>query len=159
MYATNAFFDALVKVKGYETMDIAAAAQRVQRSGPTAYAKHENIARVFASAPDRETPRGIVCRLGDPSAPAAPTTAAAELTRLSGERGILQDGGLAVSTDSARTAWAVAGWAVGRAELNGVTSVQVGDRVWTRGSDDAATTWASADQPIGATQVRVSFAR
>ena len=160
VYATNAFFDALVKVKGYETMDIAAAAQRVQRSGfPTAYAKHEGIARVFASALTGETPRGVVCRLGDPSAPSAPTTAAAELTRLSGERGILQDGGLAVSTDSARTAWAVAGWAVGRAELNAVTSVQVGDRVWTRGSDDAATTWASADQPIGATQVRVSFAR
>ena len=160
VYSTNAFFEALVKIKGYETMDIAAAAQRVQRSGfPTAYAKHENIARVFASALTGEAPRGLVCRLGDPSAPAAPTAAAAELTRLSGERGSLEGDTLVVSTATARAAWAVAGWAVGRGELNGVTSVQVGDRVWTRSRDEAATTWTGADHPIAATVVKVSFAR
>ena len=31
-YATNAFYDALVKVPGYQSLDITAAAQRVQRS-------------------------------------------------------------------------------------------------------------------------------
>ena len=50
-YATNAFYDALVKVDGYETMRITEAAQEVQRSGfPEAYADHEADARALASA-------------------------------------------------------------------------------------------------------------
>src|SRR3954447_22597751 len=41
-YATNAFYDALEKVPGYQAMDITNAAQEVQRSGyPTAYRQYE----------------------------------------------------------------------------------------------------------------------
>ena len=51
MYSINAFYDALVKVNGYETMVITDAAQRVQLSGfPGAYAQHEDYARALASA-------------------------------------------------------------------------------------------------------------
>jgi hypothetical protein len=51
VYATNAFYDALQKVDGYDTMEITAAAQEVQRSGfPDAYADHEQDGRVLASA-------------------------------------------------------------------------------------------------------------
>ena len=51
IYAINAFYDALVKVNGYETMVITDAAQRVQLSGfPGAYAQHEDYARALASA-------------------------------------------------------------------------------------------------------------
>lgn len=50
-YATNAFYDALVEVDGYETMRVTEAAQEVQRSGyPEAYAAHEGDARILASA-------------------------------------------------------------------------------------------------------------
>ena len=50
-YAINAFYDALVKVNGYETMIITDAAQKVQLSGfPGAYAQHEDYARALASA-------------------------------------------------------------------------------------------------------------
>jgi hypothetical protein len=50
-YAVNAFYDALVKVDGYEKMRITEAAQRVQRSGfPEAYADHEADGRALASA-------------------------------------------------------------------------------------------------------------
>jgi hypothetical protein len=50
-YAINAFYDALVKVEGYETMIITDAAQKVQLSGfAGAYAQHENAARALASA-------------------------------------------------------------------------------------------------------------
>ncbi|HEX4976688.1 MAG TPA: hypothetical protein VFV40_02380 [Nocardioides sp.] len=50
-YATNAFYDELVKVDGYETMRITEAAQRVQRSGfPEAYEDHAEDGRVLASA-------------------------------------------------------------------------------------------------------------
>ena len=50
-YATNAFYDALVKIDGYETMEITEAAQTVQRSAfPDAYADHEQDGRTIASA-------------------------------------------------------------------------------------------------------------
>src|SRR5688500_4703267 len=51
VYATNAFYDALQKVDGYDSMEITVAAQEVQRSGyPDAYADHEHDGRALASA-------------------------------------------------------------------------------------------------------------
>ncbi|MGF9754328.1 hypothetical protein AAII07_03945 [Microvirga sp. 0TCS3.31] len=51
VYATNAFYDALQKVDGYDSMEITVAAQEVQRSGyPDAYADHEKDGRALASA-------------------------------------------------------------------------------------------------------------
>jgi len=51
VFATNAFYDALQKVDGYDSMEITVAAQEVQRSGyPDAYADHEKDGRVLASA-------------------------------------------------------------------------------------------------------------
>ena len=50
-YATNAFYDALVKIDGYQDMEITEAAQEVQRSAfPDAYADHEQDGRTIASA-------------------------------------------------------------------------------------------------------------
>ncbi|WP_416953988.1 hypothetical protein ACNKF0_16870 [Nocardioides sp. T5] len=51
VYATNAFYDALQQVDGYDSMEITVAAQEVQRSGfPDAYADHEKDGRALASA-------------------------------------------------------------------------------------------------------------
>ena len=64
VYATNAFYDALVKVDGYESLEITVAAQAVQRSAfPGAYADHERDARVLASALTGNSPRAFSCRL------------------------------------------------------------------------------------------------
>ncbi|MET1060015.1 MAG: hypothetical protein ABWX84_10470 [Nocardioides sp.] len=50
-YSINAFYDALAKIDGYESMRITEAAQRVQRSGfPEAYQDHADDARTLASA-------------------------------------------------------------------------------------------------------------
>jgi hypothetical protein len=58
-YSANAFYDALVEVEGYESMEITDAAQAVQRSAfPDAYAQHEKDARALASALTGETPGG-----------------------------------------------------------------------------------------------------
>ena len=55
VHATNAFYDALAKVDGYEQLEITEAAQEVQRSGfPDAYADHEADARALASALTRQ---------------------------------------------------------------------------------------------------------
>lgn len=59
VYATNAFYDALVKVDDYESMRITEAAQLVQRSGfPEAYEDHAEDARALASALTGHSPDG-----------------------------------------------------------------------------------------------------
>ncbi|TWG91180.1 hypothetical protein L615_008200000030 [Nocardioides sp. J9] len=76
VYSTNAFYDALEKVDGYESMEITVAAQRVQRSAfPNAYADHEADGRALASALAGHSPATFSCDL-DGGAP----TADADLT-------------------------------------------------------------------------------
>lgn len=63
-YATNAFFDVLQDVDGYETMEITVAAQEVQRSAfPDAYADHEQDARALASALTGNSPGALSCEV------------------------------------------------------------------------------------------------
>ncbi|HEX6486106.1 MAG TPA: hypothetical protein VF012_05310 [Nocardioidaceae bacterium] len=58
-YATNAFYDELEKVDGYDEMRITEAAQAVQRSGfPEAYEDHADDARALASALTGYSPDG-----------------------------------------------------------------------------------------------------
>ncbi len=62
VYATHAFYDALVEVEGYDSMEITKAAQAVQRSAfPDAYADHEADARALASALTGNSPRAFWC--------------------------------------------------------------------------------------------------
>src|SRR5690349_23892178 len=69
VHATNAFYDALTKVDGYEQLEITVAAQEVQRSGfPDAYADHEADARALASALTGNSRQAFNCRLGDSDA-------------------------------------------------------------------------------------------
>ncbi|MEQ6903228.1 hypothetical protein [Nocardioides sp. YIM 152588] len=73
VYSTNAFYDALVKVDGYEGMEITDAAQEVQRSAfPRAYADHEQDARALASALTGYSQAAFSCDLsgGAPTADA-----------------------------------------------------------------------------------------
>src|SRR4051812_26924213 len=61
-YATNAFYDALVKIDGYEAMEITEAAQQVQRSAfPDAYADHEKDGRTIASDMSGYSPASFSC--------------------------------------------------------------------------------------------------
>lgn len=65
-YATNAFYDGLLKVENYQSMEITVAAQAVQRSAfPSAYADHEQDARTLASALTGNSPHAFSCRIGD----------------------------------------------------------------------------------------------
>ena len=50
-YSSGAFYDALVKIDGWDTGSINDVAQAVQRSGvPDGYAEHEDVSRTWASA-------------------------------------------------------------------------------------------------------------
>jgi hypothetical protein len=73
VHATNAFYDALAKVDGYENMEITVAAQHVQRSAfPDAYADHEEDGRALASSLTGFSPASFSCDL-DGGAPSADT--------------------------------------------------------------------------------------
>ena len=64
VYAAGRFYDELVKIDGYKTMDINDAAQKVQRSGfPEAYNKHETRARALASTLMGYSPSAFTCAI------------------------------------------------------------------------------------------------
>lgn len=81
-YSISAFYDALVRVDGFETMEVTVAAQEVQRSGyPEAYADHEADARVLASALTGQSRRAFQCTATDEPAAAASRLDDSGLTR------------------------------------------------------------------------------
>ena len=72
VYSTNAFYDALVDVDGYEGLEITVAAQEVQRSGfPNAYSDHELDARALASALTGNSRASFTCETDDDAEPAS----------------------------------------------------------------------------------------
>ncbi|MBP6995261.1 MAG: hypothetical protein KBB39_03865 [Phycicoccus sp.] len=157
VYATNKFYDALVQIDGYETMEITVVAQEVQRSAaPTAYAQHEPEARVLASTLAGHSPAAFGCRLE------APTEAYGEglvnaMAAQYGLTGVLTDGILTVDVQDETQAWSVAQWAVAKSQAYGVRQVTLGDRNWTRDSSSQALTWGTAASATAATTVVVSF--
>jgi hypothetical protein len=130
-YAAGKFYDALVKIKNWQTDDINDVAQKVQRSGhPEAYNDHEADARVLASALTGQSPAGFSCldRTG--------TAGDVKGLRRSSQRtfGPLDDSAdgsvLTIRADGNRRAWAYAHYAVANAASYGVTTVKIGNRTW-----------------------------
>ncbi|WP_205739734.1 hypothetical protein [Georgenia sp. SYP-B2076] len=77
VYSTNAFYDVLVTVEGWEGKAVTDAAQDVQRSAfPDAYAQHESRGRAFASALSGYSPAALTCHL-DPQSGASGDAGAA----------------------------------------------------------------------------------
>lgn len=168
VHATNAFYDALVKVDGYQDMPITEAAQAVQRSAfPDAYAQHEARARAWASALTGYSTAAVTCTLREP----AGADPASVLARVDRDLGVAATATPAGSSQAAtvtvdarglpggdaepdRLAWAVAQWAVAVAEPLGLAEVTVADRTWARSAD----TWAPTDTAVPAGQVVLRLA-
>lgn len=131
-YATDRFYDALVKVEGWQTGDINTIAQDVQRSGyPEAYRKHESNARVVASVLSGHSPAGLTCGYLTPGV-ADPAALAESLARtLGADAQVSADGTLTVTAPDEQRAWAIAHHAVANARDTGVASVALGGRRWT----------------------------
>jgi hypothetical protein len=137
-HSIGAFYDALVKVDDYETMDINDAAQLVQRSGfPQAYAQHEEYARALASSLRGYSPNEFTCQVNASSI--GSTTAVVEDVSLAfGDIEVVRDGDdarypLAPGTvdDVNARGWALAHYLVGQASTLGITEVAFDRRVWT----------------------------
>jgi hypothetical protein len=130
-YAAGKFYDALVKIKSWETDDINDVAQKVQRSGnPEAYNDHEADARVLASALTGQSPAGFSCL--DRSGTAGNVKSLRQsMQRTFGTIDDAADGSvITIRAGGGRRAWAYAHYAVANASLYGVTAVKVGDRSW-----------------------------
>ena len=157
VYATNAFYDALIKIDGYQSMEITKVAQEVQRSGsPEAYADHEQEGRVLASALAGHSPGGIGCRLDAATASTPAATLAGRLTAELGAPATVEGADVRVTGRNAQEAWAAGSWAVAHAEADGITSVTVGDRAWTRTRGDEAWSWHPADSPLAPKAVKIT---
>lgn len=158
VYATNAFYDALTKIDGWADMRITEIAQEVQRSGyPEAYADHEHQGRVISSTLAGHSPGGFTCRLDPPTKAGRPDTFTRAVAEQTGETATADGQVISVEASDERHAWAVGAWSVAQAKARNVTSVQVGDREWTRGAGASAMQWREADDPIGDSSVRVTL--
>ena len=139
VHATNAFYDALAQVPGYEAMPVTVAAQRVQRSGyPSAYAVYEADARALASALTGYSPAAFACHLAAPSGTPAPAArrAAALRRNLAPAFGAVQvsvaEGSrLQVAASSGPQGWAIASYLVSHASGLGLTRVGFDGRDWS----------------------------
>ena len=152
-YAVNAFYDALVRIPGYETMEITDAAQQVQRSAyPTAYAQHEDMGRFFASGLSGQAPEAVHCTLRSSESAGDATAVSAELDRAYG-LGSTVEGQTVVVEASGSQAWSVAHWAVANAKGLDVTQVEVAGRSWDRTERNG---WQESAAPEG--QVRITVA-
>lgn len=132
-YATNAFYDALVKVQGYEDMVVTEAAQRVQRSAyPRAYAQHEAMGRSFASALSGQTHAALDCTLRSPEQAGDPAVLLGELQAQYGSLPASASGQTLVLEAADDLAWSLAHWAVANAKGFAVVQVDVDGMSWNR---------------------------
>ncbi|WP_426996451.1 hypothetical protein [Pseudarthrobacter sp. N5] len=154
LHATNAFYDALEKIAGYDSLEITDAAQQVQRSAfPRAYAQHEGMGRAFASALTGQTPQALDCTLRSPDSAGQTGSLIDELMAAYGAVSVVADGGTVVVEASGGQAWSVAQWAVANAKELSVTQVDVEGRSWNRSSRNG---WQESGAAGGKVTVTVS---
>ncbi len=139
VYAAGKFYDALVKVKNWQSLPLTEAAQKVQRSGyPNAYARWEPRAQALADALNGSAPATLACH----DNPQPTGTAGAVTTMLTTDLGLtaIVDPSsdpsanvamLRVATGTSKQSWSVAAWAVAHASDLGIGSVQVAGQEWT----------------------------
>ena len=178
VYAAGRFYDELVKVPGYTEMAVTDAAQTVQRSAfPTAYADHEDDARVLASSLSGWSPAALTCSIrhsgyaaeqpdesgftpraqavGDEvkqwfGADTPVTTYQTAGARSTHDRGLALDIFFPIEDGAGgREGWAAAHWLVANAERLGVAVVIYDDKIWSarRGGEG----WRSYQHPSGST--------
>ncbi|MDF5755444.1 hypothetical protein [Spongiactinospora sp. TRM90649] len=141
VYATAKFFAALVKVRDYAKKPLHEAAQEVQRSADgTAYAQHEEDAKILAAAFTGRVPRALHCwypRPTDGPAPQArPDAARKELVRALGPStasGALDAEGTRISAPTSRRGWLIASWSIAHAKEYGLRRIRFDGMAWSAG--------------------------
>lgn len=152
-YSIGAFYDALVKVKGYESMVITEAAQRVQRSAyPGAYAQHEDYARALASALRGYSPAEFTCQI-NPKGSGSTAAVVSDVTGAFGDIEVTREGDAASfpltgeAADVDARGWAIAHYLVANASHLGITTVTFDRRQWDAEHSDRGWTTTSGTTP------------
>ncbi|HKU34807.1 MAG TPA: hypothetical protein VJP90_04580 [Paenarthrobacter sp.] len=154
VYAANAFYDGLVKIPGYETMEVTQAAQAVQRSAfPRAYAQHEPMGRAFASALTGHSESALSCELRMPDAAGDPAAVVNELTTAFGTQAASIEGRSVHLDVTGTQAWAIGHWAVANAKELSITQVDVAGQTWNREKRNG---WTEAAAPSDHVTITVS---
>jgi hypothetical protein len=160
-YAIGKFYDALAKVKGYESMQITEAAQRVQRSAhPGAYAQHEDYARALASALRGYSPAKFTCQI-NPSGSGSTAAVIKDVKSAFGRIDVTSDGDSASypltgkRADVKARGWTIAAYLVANASHLKVSTVTFDGLAWS--DEDSDRGWVK-DTDAGASTVRVSTA-
>lgn len=141
-YSIGKFYDVLAKVKGFETMKITEAAQKVQRSGfPGAYAQHEADSRALASALRGYSPAAFTCQIN----PQGNASTEVVVENVQDAFGVIESG---QDRDDARfpltgkpadvkaRGWAIAHYLVGNASHLGITTVSFQKKQWSAERSD-----------------------
>ncbi|HSU70956.1 MAG TPA: hypothetical protein VLI70_05815 [Micrococcaceae bacterium] len=137
VYATNAFYDGLIKVGDYESLPITEAAQQVQRSAyPQAYAQREAQGKAFASALAGLSPAALSCTLDTPTAAGNPGAVVSKLEMGYGPVRTTTAGSSVGIEASGTAGWSYAQWAVANAAALNITAVSFDGEQWVR-SDNA----------------------
>ena len=124
-YAASAFFKALGRIHGWQTMSITAAAQAVQHSdAPDAYASWEPLARALAITTTGESPAGLACEFSPTRSNSPPPSPIPALTQQLGRSQLAAPG-------SSKRGWIIVSWLVGHAEQYRITKVEFAGRAWT----------------------------
>ncbi|MFG3283110.1 hypothetical protein [Streptomyces sp. NPDC048111] len=164
VYAAGKFYQHLAEVPGYSRLPLTEAAQRVQRSAfPQAYAKHEPDATVLMAALTGREPAGLTCTVARSVRPGDPVRVREDLTKAFGAgvvpaqqpAGAGQDVAVPVRAAGPSGAagggpgqrgWALAHWAVARAETLHIARVSYAGRTWS--ADDSDEGWTA--DPVSA---------
>jgi hypothetical protein len=149
-YATKKFYDALLKVKGWQNLPVEQAAQAVQKSADgSLYARWDDRSRILAAALTGEATGAVGCTIVDQPAQRGATAAAALVEGVTADWGEVRTVdrtglmGLALAVDAPRTGWQYAHWLVSHAADRNIRSVRFGDQVWTAN----AAKWNKSDAP------------
>jgi hypothetical protein len=158
VHATNAFYDALVKIPDYQDLEITVAAQQVQRSAyPAAYAKHEADARALASALTGYSAHSFSCHYDAPAAGAGhPAALRKEVRSLFDglvEAPVVRGNAITVAVPSRTTGWAVAQYVVAESRRLGVARVSYAGWTWSAGDHS---TWQRSGPATTQVEIRLS---
>lgn len=139
-YASDKFYEALVKVPDWRTGNINDVAQAVQRSGyPQGYARHVENARRLGSSLTGETPASWTCRVASPAAPdPAGMTTLLRRTLPESSQVTREADVVTIRARTPQLAWSAAHIAVANTAGHGVQRVEVGTSSWTASRSELA---------------------
>ena len=160
-YAAHAFYHALLKIKGWQTMRVTDAAQAVQRSGhPEAYEKWQDKAEELTQALIGTTTGTVTCTISKEPSRRGPAAAAALADALRQDWGdharpaTTDLPGLSLTVAGVQAGWQYAHWLVAHAADQGVKRVRFAGREWTaKGGAWTTVTGAPADAGLVVAEV------